>query len=36
MATPGADVDEVLSRAVQGVAFEPEVPVAKEEQIRFF
>ena len=34
--TPGADVDDVLHKAVQGVAFEPEIPVVKEEQIAFF
>jgi len=34
--TPGADVDEVLRTAVQGVAFEPEAPVVKQEQIGFF
>jgi len=34
--TPGVDVEDVLRTAVQGVAFEPEAPIAKQEQIRFF
>ena len=34
--TPGADVEDVLRAAVQGVAFEPEAPIVKEEQLGFF
>ena len=34
--TSGANVESVLGMAIQGVVFEPEAPVAKEEQIGFF
>jgi len=32
---PGANVEDVLRTAVQGVVFEPEAPTAKQEQISF-
>jgi len=34
--TPGADVDDMLRTAVQGVVFEPGAHVIKEEQLAFF